>query len=163
MYVDDRLVGKPTVVSLDASQGFPQAVEVAVEATQPCSQQDAYNPTTREQPSHHTRPVMLTASQTSTSHLSLPPDTYIFDIATIPGAASFAVISSDDSVRNVDATTLREISRPGASPGVHQGVTCLHCPHDQPGKVLTAGRDGLVKVWDSRGTGAVQMELTDGM
>lgn len=104
---------------------------------------------------------MIMASQSSVSSLSLPPDTYIFDITAVRGTSWLAAISSDDSLRVVDATTLREASRPAKGFGVHTGVTCLRPIDDQAGKVLTAGRDGLARLWDLR-SGAAQVELRDG-
>lgn len=105
--------------------------------------------------------MIPSASQTSTSSLSLPPDTYIFDIAAIPGTAYLAAISSDDSLRIVDAATLNEVSHPKIGLAVHAGVTRLHAI-DQAGEVLTAGRDGLAKLWDLRDDAAAQMEFRDG-
>lgn len=86
---------------------------------------------------------------TAASSLSLPPDSYIYSIDA-SGSGSFAAISSDDSLRVFDAGSLGLVSLVSAK--THDGgVTSLRTYRagDHP-LLTTAGRDGLVKLWDLR-------------
>ncbi|KAG8624289.1 hypothetical protein KVT40_007356 [Elsinoe batatas] len=84
------------------------------------------------------------AKQTATSNVSLPPDTYIYALARL--SSSIACIASDDTLGLLDPTTLKvkhKISQ------CHKSVTSLTAvPGSQT--LATAGRDGLVRVWDER-------------
>ncbi|OCK82171.1 WD40 repeat-like protein [Lepidopterella palustris CBS 459.81] len=96
--------------------------------------------------------------QIASSDLSLPPNSYIYKI--IPTAQRYdsisysetkelALISSDDSLRFVDASSL-ELSADGIFKEVNKSVTCLDRVDDQGNCYATCGRDGLVRVWDKR-------------
>ena len=101
---------------------------------------------------------MRLASLTATSVLSLPADSYIYKIVHVNG--NLAAISSDDSLRLIDLSTLREISG-GVLNNVHDGVTCLQVVDNDLNSVLTAGRDAVVNQYDLR-NGQKTMQLGDG-
>lgn len=99
--------------------------------------------------SHHLR-------QQSSSSLSLPQGSYIYSLCR-NGDGALAVISSDDSLRSFDRQTL-QLLPDGVIADTHSssqgGVTCL-CEvgagnAGRDGLMATAGRDGFVKLWDSR-------------
>ena len=102
--------------------------------------------------------MMRLANLTATSILSLPADSYIYKIVRVNG--HLAAISSDDSLRLIDATTLREIAG-GVLKNVHDGVTCLQAVDQDPNSVVTAGRDAVVRGYDLR-SGQKTMQLSDG-
>lgn len=101
---------------------------------------------------------MRFASLTTTSLLSLPADSYIYEIVHVNG--NLAAISSDDSLRLIDLQTLREIPG-GVLNNVHEGVTCLQIVDPDPNSLLTAGRDAVVQRHDLR-SGQKTMQLGDG-
>ena len=101
---------------------------------------------------------MRLASLTATSVLSLPADSYIYKIVPVNG--NLAAISSDDSLRLINLSTLREIAG-GVLNNVHDGVTCLQVVDNDLNSVLTAGRDAVVNQYDLR-TGQKTMQLGDG-
>ncbi|KAK3168489.1 hypothetical protein OEA41_004937 [Lepraria neglecta] len=90
---------------------------------------------------------MEVATLTKTSSLSLPADSYIYKILQID--SNLAAISSDDSLRIIDSTSLKEIAG-GILKNVHAGVTCLEAPENDKNVFLTAGRDAVVRSWDLR-------------
>ena len=102
---------------------------------------------------------MNKANHVADSSLFLPPDSYIYRI--LPCDGQIAAISSDDSLRIVDARTLQEVSN-GIFEKVHDGVTCLDTYPRDHSRLATAGRDGTVKVWDLR-TKTSALEYRDGM
>lgn len=103
---------------------------------------------------------MHTANLTEKSLLSLLENSYVYKILPVNNG-HLAAISSDDSLRIVDARTLQEISG-GTLRNVHHGVTCLEPVANDPASVCTAGRDGTVKRWDLR-SGKSTLEFRDGM
>ena len=100
----------------------------------------------------------LLARLATTSSLSLPADSYIYEIVRVNG--NLAAISSDDSLRFIDLQTLREAAG-GVLNNVHDGVTCLQVVGDDPNGLLTAGRDAVVQRHDLR-SGQKTMQLGDG-
>ena len=89
---------------------------------------------------------MKSAKPLGTSQISLLPNTYIYKIEPVP--KRLAIISSDDSLRSVDPGTL-QIDPDGVRQNAHVGVTCLvHSTLDNC--LLTAGRDGFMRSWDTR-------------
>lgn len=110
---------------------------------------------------------MKTASLLSTSSLSLPANSYVYKIVTVKlGNGALAAISSDDSLRVVDAETLQLVAGGGAgawTEDVHDGVTGLVAGGgwDQQQSVVTAGRDAAVRGWDLR-SGEKMFEVKDG-
>lgn len=95
------------------------------------------------------------------SNLNLPPDSYIYTFGTrhspnndTPGQI-LAVISSDDSLRLFDNTTLKPLAD-GIFKSVNQSVTSLatHFSFSRT-PYLTAGRDGFVRGWDLRARGKI--------
>ena len=104
---------------------------------------------------------MKRATPTAISSLILPPNSYVYTIAPLSDRAQLAAISSDDSLRIIDSSTLKEVSN-GIIPNVHSGVTCLAVTKDDLNCLLTAGRDGLVRCWDLR-LGQSTLEFRDGM
>ncbi|PSK48636.1 hypothetical protein B9Z65_47 [Elsinoe australis] len=85
-----------------------------------------------------------TAKQIASSDLSLPKDTYIYALAQL--ASSIACIASDDSLNVLDLSTLKPKHKVSKC---HSSVTSLaSVPGSQT--LATAGRDGVVKVWDER-------------
>ncbi|KAL9122014.1 MAG: hypothetical protein Q9187_001428 [Circinaria calcarea] len=90
---------------------------------------------------------MKTATLIGSTSLSLPPNSYIYDIVAVGG--QLGVISSDDSLRIFDPQTLQPTSD-GIRCNVHEGVTCLERNRCDNSTVLTAGRDGKIRCWDIR-------------
>ena len=84
---------------------------------------------------------------TATSDLPLPKGSYVYQI--LPIRSHLAAISSDDSLRLIDPTTLRAIPNGGFS-NVHAGITCVRAPKRSSNILITAGRDAQVKSWDLR-------------
>jgi WD40 repeat protein len=95
---------------------------------------------------------MATLSATSTP---CPPFTYIYRLlpsfSSTTTLSSLTTLSSDDCLRFHDPTTL-SLLPDGVISNVHKSVTCLE---PSGANFATAGRDGLVKFWDTRGRGAV--------
>ncbi|PYH46425.1 WD repeat protein [Aspergillus saccharolyticus JOP 1030-1] len=90
---------------------------------------------------------MHTLKAVASSSLSLAEDHYIYSIAAAaPG--SFAVISSDDSLRVFNADDLSNSSI--ITPSAHEGVTSLRSYDAGQQLLATTGRDGKVKLWDMR-------------
>ena len=85
-------------------------------------------------------------------------DSYIYKILQVN--SNLAAISSDDSLRIIDSTSLKEIAG-GVLKNVHAGVTCLEAPENDKNVFLTAGRDAVVRSWDLR-SGRSTLELSDG-
>jgi WD40 repeat protein len=101
---------------------------------------------------------MQFAALTTTSSLSLPADSYIYRIVSV--GATLAAISSDDSLRIIDPSTLQEVSD-GIVKNVHAGVTCLERIDNDHNTILTAGRDAAIRCWDLR-SGKKTSEFSDG-
>ncbi|KAF2272627.1 WD40 repeat-like protein [Westerdykella ornata] len=103
---------------------------------------------------------MTTLTPTLKTTASLPPSTFIYRILptgprlnpytyTTP-PSSLAITASDDSLRFLDPATLSLLPA-GVITKVHESVTCLERADDAAGNLLvTAGRDGTVKMWDGR-------------
>lgn len=96
---------------------------------------------------------MKNATLIGSSSLSLPPNSYIYDIVAV--GEQLGAISSDDSLRIFDSQTLQTTSD-GVRYNVHEGVTCLERYRGDNSTVLTAGRDGKIRCWDIR---AAEMTL----
>lgn len=102
---------------------------------------------------------MSPLTQISTSDVGLPPDSYIYkilstaprqDALTYSRTDQFAIISSDDSLRYVDAATL-SVLPDGIIKSANDKLTCLERANDAPSNVVaTAGRDGFIRFWDRR-------------
>ena len=90
---------------------------------------------------------MRTATSVGNTSLSLPPNSYIYNIVAV--GEKLGVISSDDSLRIFDPQTLQTISD-GIRRDVHKGLTCLERNRSDNNTVLTAGRDGKIRCWDIR-------------
>ena len=87
------------------------------------------------------------AAQQASSTLQLAPDTYIYSLSRLSHAHdnSIACIASPASLVYFDSSNLsvtNHISK------CHDSVTALAAAGD---RFATAGRDGLVKLWDGRG------------
>lgn len=96
---------------------------------------------------------MTVAKQVAATNLSLPADTYIYQLANLDSV--YVAISSDDSLTYFDPTSLALTHQ---AKGAHQGLTCISKDLHGSRTVVTAGRDGLVKCWDERCKGLpVQM------
>jgi len=93
------------------------------------------------------------------SNAGLPPKSYIYkvlstaarqDPLTYSKTDQLAIISSDDSLRFLDPTSL-SLFPDGVIKNVNEKVTCLEQANDAPSNVVaTAGRDGMVRFWDKR-------------
>ena len=100
---------------------------------------------------------MASLAQISQTDLSLAPNSYIYKLlSTAPGQYPLSLekldrlgaIASDDSLHFLDASTLQITE---SIKNVNKSVTCLERMNDQFGwNVATAGRDGVVNVWDRR-------------
>ncbi|KAL8945476.1 MAG: hypothetical protein Q9211_000014 [Gyalolechia sp. 1 TL-2023] len=86
----------------------------------------------------------------------LASDTYFYKILPVYGLTKLVAISSDDSLRLIDAPTLRLDSN-GILDHIHAGVTSLKAFGEHG--ALTAGRDGLVKCTDFR-TKKITLEVS---
>ena len=65
-----------------------------------------------------------------------------------PGSAQLAIISSDDSLRFLDSSSLKVN---GVVKKANSSITCLERANDAPSNIVaTAGRDGLIRYWDQR-------------
>jgi len=93
--------------------------------------------------------MAATAKPLDSSTLSLPPDTYIYSLARL--RSSCAAISSDDTLTYFRPSNLSVTLQ---VKNAHQSITSLCATPDQSG-VATAGRDGVVRVWDPRSNKAV--------
>ena len=105
----------------------------------------------------HTR--MKEAIAVAQSSLSLPADSYIYDVR--PGRSILAAICSDDSLRVFDPSTLQPILDQTVC-NTHEGVTCLAEYNGSHSAFFTAGRDGMVKAWD-QGSGRKVLEVKIGI
>jgi WD40 repeat protein len=109
---------------------------------------------------------MKSYHSTASSDLGLPKDSYVYSIAataaqkdtrteiyqTLTPSDRLAVISSDDSLRLFDPSTLKLLPD-GLFPKANTGLTSLKrfAANGQDCNVLmTAGRDGRVRAWDLR-------------
>jgi WD40 repeat protein len=109
---------------------------------------------------------MKTFRETASSNVGLPADSYIYAFATtsaqddtrtdvfrpLKKSDRLAVISSDDSLRVLDPSTL-ELLPDGLYANANKGLTSLKrfAPNGQESNVfMTAGRDGQVCGWDLR-------------
>lgn len=102
---------------------------------------------------------MAPLTQILKSDAGLPLNSYIYKIISTapqqdPLAYSqtdqLAFISSDDSLRFVDPSTLK-VRPEDIVRSVNEKVTCLERANDAPSNVVaTAGRDGLIRFWDKR-------------
>ncbi|KAF2125397.1 WD40 repeat-like protein [Dothidotthia symphoricarpi CBS 119687] len=102
---------------------------------------------------------MVSLTPAFSSNAGLAPNSYIYKILstaarqdplTYSQTDQLAIISSDDSLRFLDPTTL-SILPDGLVKNVNQKVTCLERANDLPSNIVaTAGRDGLVRFWDKR-------------
>lgn len=88
----------------------------------------------------------------------LPEDIWINRLLLTSDNATLAATSSDNVLRTFDPTTLQLAAR---IDNLHDGVTCLKPLHADPACFLTAGRDAVVRCWDSR-TGKAALELGNG-
>jgi len=88
--------------------------------------------------------------QVASSDLSLPSDSYVYKL--VHTRAGLAAISSDDSLRIFEPSTLHPLPD-GIFPSVNESVTCLESfaeSAEASPVVVTAGRDGRVRLWDLR-------------
>ncbi|KAI9703496.1 MAG: hypothetical protein M1820_005800 [Bogoriella megaspora] len=103
---------------------------------------------------------MPTILQSSAASAPLPSSPYIYSI--VPDANGVHCIASDDALRSYSRETLQPISE---TKNVHDGVTCLKSwdggDSGRRSIFITAGRDGKVRIWDSRvgaGTSVTELE-----
>jgi SEL1 protein len=90
---------------------------------------------------------MYTLDNEGTFRVEQPSETYIYQIE--PVADGLAAISSDNCLRLLDPLVL---SGPvlHSIPHIHQEVTSLKALDEGASIVCTAGRDGLVNIFDFR-------------
>lgn len=86
----------------------------------------------------------MPAKQIAQSNLSTPADTYLYTLART--GSDYATIGSDDSLRIFNIPDLKS-TRTYAS--AHKGISCL-TPAADGTNLFTAGRDGLIRIWDPR-------------
>ncbi len=77
----------------------------------------------------------------------LPKDIWINRLLLTSNNATLASTSSDDALRTFDPRTLQLVAKIDRA---HDGVTCLKPLDAGPTCFLTAGRDAMVRCWDSR-------------
>ncbi|KAF2455512.1 WD40-repeat-containing domain protein [Lineolata rhizophorae] len=93
--------------------------------------------------------------------LSLPNSTWLYRLVPLrspsAGASAVAALASDDSIRLFDPEGLALLPD-GVRSGAHEGVTCLVGDDESggggraQGLLWSAGRDGVVRGWDWRGS-----------
>ncbi|CAK3771354.1 WD repeat-containing [Lecanosticta acicola] len=83
------------------------------------------------------------ASCIASSSLRTAPDTYLYALASCADG-TLATVGSDDALRTFDASSLK----PKHTTRCHSGVACL--TSGPPSHVVTGGRDGIVRCWDTR-------------
>ncbi|KAK5121093.1 hypothetical protein LTR85_005577 [Meristemomyces frigidus] len=94
------------------------------------------------------------AKPVASSTLGSPSDTYLYALARIGDC--FATIGSDDALRIFDPSLkVRYTAQPRNS-----GLSCLETFSDN--SLATAGRDGVVRLWDTRGKLASQFAEPQG-
>lgn len=103
---------------------------------------------------------MKTSELLQSSSLSLPSGSYIYSVIPVSNKTTVAAISSDDTLRIFDPTTLQVVSD-CAFGKVHGGVTCLKNLDANAGVLVTAGRDARIRCFDPR-TGLESLEFTHG-
>jgi WD40 repeat protein len=95
--------------------------------------------------------------------INSPTDTYIYDVVPVSNGL-VAAISSDDSLRVVDPLDLGK-GELSLMKDVGKDITCLRGigsgTEESGTTVVTAGRDGFVKIWDLR-SGAKVGEVKSG-
>lgn len=107
----------------------------------------------------------------SSSGLGLPVDTFIYSAIVVQSfwkeqkACQFVVASSDNSLtwieihRDRDISAIRVLGREAMAHNL--GITCLQpfdaitVPHSNAPDLVSAGRDGLLKLWRTGTTGPV--------
>lgn len=101
----------------------------------------------REEELNVTYDYITMAKCLGSSSLGAQPDTYLYKLAQATDNANlFATIGSDDALRLFDPS-LRSLS---TFSKCHTGLSTLISLPGQPSTFVTAGRDGLIKVWDAR-------------
>jgi len=93
---------------------------------------------------------MTLATEIASSNLDSAQDTYFYSL-TRSNVTSTACIASDNVLRFFDNSTLNLQNKINHA---HDGITCLTSDdaNTHAGRVITGGRDGLVKIWDERST-----------
>ena len=86
---------------------------------------------------------MKSAELQSKSSLSLPADSYIYDVLSVTGNDNVATVSSNDALRVVDNSL--HVLPNGAVENIHR-VTCLENFEARAGCLVAAG--DAVSVWD---------------
>jgi len=81
------------------------------------------------------------------SSFSFPPDTYVLDVAHLPGAGVTCITSSQHLA--LLRPDLSGEARPALTTA-HGNVTALRVVDSGAATVCTAGEDGSVSVWDLR-------------
>ncbi|KAK0946120.1 hypothetical protein LTR29_002434 [Friedmanniomyces endolithicus] len=94
------------------------------------------------------------AKQAGASSLGTPPDTYLYALARVGGC--LATIGSDDALRLFDPA-LKPIAT--AQPR-NAGLSCLEA--FSTNTFATAGRDGIIRLWDTRAKQATQLAEPQG-
>ena len=100
---------------------------------------------------------MKSAELLSKSSLSLPADSYIYDVLSVNGTDNVATISSNDALRVVDDSL--HVLPNGAVENIHR-VTCLKNLEAHPGCLVIAA--DAVSVWDPRTTGLESQQIRKG-
>lgn len=107
--------------------------------------------------------------ETASSSLRLPKDSYIYSFAEVTidrydNVCSLAVISSDNSLRIFDVKSL-DLVPDGVFESVHSSVTAIakFASSAYFPLLLTSGRDGFVRGWDTRsGSKAIELATPKG-
>ncbi|KAK3672809.1 hypothetical protein LTR78_007395 [Recurvomyces mirabilis] len=86
----------------------------------------------------------------TSSSLGSAPDTYLYSLAHI-GGHCLATIGSDDTLRLFDAA----LKGTATTQVRNAGLACLKSFSDQA--FITAGRDGVIRLWDSRAKQVAQL------
>ena len=91
------------------------------------------------------------------STIGLPVHSFVYSVVHSSQIPSLSSISSDDSLRCCNPETLEVVT---SFSQAHHSVTCLTHRDSAPNDVVTAGRDGAVRLWDVRRKEKIA-EITD--
>lgn len=87
------------------------------------------------------------------SSFAINSDTYVYDI--VPVSSGLTIISSDDTLRLLNPENDGRVIEVRSVEKASKDITCLRALAAENDVVCTAGRDGVVGIWDLRAGGKV--------